>query len=136
MRRIALPFVVGLVASCFRPPAPAVLFSCDPDSAPACPDGYSCEADGCCHEDGSDVGEHEGECRLAPDTEGSTTVLTATEDSASSGTTDTTGTATGTATGTTGTESGTTATSEGTSTTDATSTSDAASSSDGISSSG
>ncbi|MEM9455958.1 MAG: hypothetical protein AAGF11_17390 [Myxococcota bacterium] len=39
-------------------------FSCDPDDAPQCPEGYSCEADGCCHLDGSDFDENEGACQL------------------------------------------------------------------------
>jgi hypothetical protein len=57
MRRLGV-FAVGIVVGCFDPPGGDVLFSCDPDEAPTCPDGYACEADGCCHKDGSDV-EHE-----------------------------------------------------------------------------
>ena len=50
-------------ASCFQPPKADVLFRCDPQAAPACPEGYTCEADGCCHKDGSDLTAHRGECR-------------------------------------------------------------------------
>ena len=46
MRRawvLVLGLCSGLVASCFDAPSAAVMFSCDPDTAPACPDGYTCE---------------------------------------------------------------------------------------------
>jgi hypothetical protein len=33
------------------------MFGCVDDEA-ACPVGYTCEADGCCHRDGSDVDAH------------------------------------------------------------------------------
>lgn len=78
-------------AGCFALPADAVTFSCDLDSAPACPDGYSCEDDGCCHREGSDVEAHYGECRLGGGGTG----------------TGTGGTDSGTGTGTGGTDSGT-----------------------------
>lgn len=52
------------LGGCFDPPGSPVLFSCDPDAAPACPPGYSCEADGCCHRDGGDVEAHLNECRI------------------------------------------------------------------------
>ena len=49
---------------CFNLPADDVTFVCDPQGSASCPDGYSCEADGCCHRDGSDVAASSGECRL------------------------------------------------------------------------
>lgn len=54
----------ALAGACFDAPRPAVQFSCDPAEAPECPPGYSCEADGCCHLDGSDYAAHEGDCQL------------------------------------------------------------------------
>jgi len=51
------------LGACFNPPAQAVMFSCTPDDA-VCPGGYSCEADGCCHRDGSDVEADFGACGL------------------------------------------------------------------------
>jgi hypothetical protein len=51
------------LGACFNPPAAAVMFSC-PDAASPCPAGYSCEADGCCHRDGSDVAADYGACGL------------------------------------------------------------------------
>ncbi len=59
----ALAFGTGLGA-CFNPPADAVLFACDPAAAPTCPSSYTCEVDGCCHRDGSDVAANLGSCRL------------------------------------------------------------------------
>jgi hypothetical protein len=53
-----------LAGACFDAPQPAVQFSCDPAEAPECPPGYSCEADGCCHLDGSDYAAYEGDCQL------------------------------------------------------------------------
>lgn len=61
---LVLGGALGLLASCFDAPQPAVQFSCDPDDAPECPDGYTCEADGCCHRDGSDVQANLGACQL------------------------------------------------------------------------
>jgi hypothetical protein len=54
----------ALAGACFDAPQPAVQFSCDPADSPECPPGYSCEADGCCHLDGSDYAAHEGDCQL------------------------------------------------------------------------
>lgn len=51
-------------AGCFNLPADDVTFTCDPKGTASCPDGYSCESDGCCHRDGSDVTARSGECRL------------------------------------------------------------------------
>jgi hypothetical protein len=91
----ALGLLFGLAAACFEAPSDSVVFSCDPESAPACPPGYTCEEDGCCHRDGSDVEEHFGKCRLSgtdsggpptgPDT-GATSATDATGSQTSSGT--------------------------------------------------
>lgn len=54
----------ALASACFDAPQPAVQFSCDPAQAPACPEGYTCEADGCCHLDGSDYDAHVGDCKI------------------------------------------------------------------------
>lgn len=105
----------GLLVGCFDAPAAAVMFSCDPESAPSCPDGYACEADGCCHRNGSDVAAHLGECKLQGGTDGATTMLPVTS-SDSTGTTDSSTTTTTTdasssgdgSTSTTSTESGST----------------------------
>ncbi len=73
------------LGACFNPPAAAVMFSC-PESAPACPDGYTCESDRCCHRTGSDVDANYGGCGLGdPGTAGPTTD-TPTTDASSSGT--------------------------------------------------
>jgi hypothetical protein len=57
----ALSFGTG---ACFNPPAADVMFTCDLEAAPACPDGYTCQDDGCCHRDGSDVEANRGACRI------------------------------------------------------------------------
>ncbi len=61
---LALGLGLGLGGACFSAPQPAVQFSCDLASAPECPEGYTCEADGCCHRDGSDYDAHAGQCQL------------------------------------------------------------------------
>lgn len=88
----------ALAGACFAAPKPAVQFSCEPARAPQCPPGYTCEADGCCHLDGSNYEEHEGECQLggiAPtgtgpgettETTASTSSSTSTGEASSSGT--------------------------------------------------
>ncbi|HWB74643.1 MAG TPA: hypothetical protein VG755_06800 [Nannocystaceae bacterium] len=83
MRRLFAALLLGIVGACFDAPDGAVMFSCDPDEAPACPSGYTCESDGCCHKNGSDVDANLGACKLAPSTE-ATTVLTASTTDASS----------------------------------------------------
>lgn len=65
----ALGAVLGL-AACFDLPADDVTFSCDPQGASACPDGYRCEDDGCCHRIGSDVSASLGACALGGGTGG------------------------------------------------------------------
>lgn len=95
MRRLVFGVLAGLLAGCFDAPAAAVMFSCEPDGASACPDGYSCEADGCCHRDGTDVAAHLGECRLAGGSDGATTLLPGTSSGSSSSGTDATGSSSG-----------------------------------------
>ncbi len=121
---LAAAFALGLTAgACFRPPSADVLFSCDPVEAPACPPGYTCQDDGCCHKDGTDPDENRGACMLpgtggaGTGTAGSGTATSATAGSGSSGTT-----ATSTGPGSTG--SGTGTSSSSTNTTGASSTSD------------
>jgi hypothetical protein len=82
MRRTIAAALLGLVGACFDAPNGAVMFSCDPENAPECPSGYTCESDGCCHRDGSDVDANLGGCKLAPGTE-ATTLTTATTESGS-----------------------------------------------------
>jgi hypothetical protein len=118
---IALGIACGFVASCFDAPSADVMFSCDPDTAPACPDGYTCESDGCCHRDGSDFSAHAGECKTVA-TDGATSLLTSATG---------TDTSTDTGTGTTGT--GTDATSSSDSGTDAASSSETGSTTDATS---
>ena len=57
-------FALGAISACFNAPASDVLFSCASGDEPACPSGYGCEADGCCHKDGSDVQAQLGGCAL------------------------------------------------------------------------
>jgi hypothetical protein len=50
--------------ACFNAPGAAVMFACDPAGEAACPDGYTCEDDGCCHRDGGDVAANAGQCHV------------------------------------------------------------------------
>ena len=133
--RALLTLGLTSVVGCFTPPNPPVLFACEPDGAAACPEGYACQADGCCHRIGSDYEQHQGECRLgAGDGPPATTTpggSTETGNGTSDSTTDaestgsTTGDAESTGTTTTDAESTDTTDAERTSTTtDAESTSD------------
>lgn len=60
--RIAAVAVLAAVWGCFSAPSADVLFACDPDNAPECPPDYTCESDGCCHRNGSDVDASAGAC--------------------------------------------------------------------------
>ncbi len=62
---LGLGLAIGLAGACFTAPQPAVHFSCEPDGASDCPEGYTCQSDGCCHLDGTSFEDHEGECQLA-----------------------------------------------------------------------
>ena len=55
---------VGVCAGCFTEPMPDVSFACFPGEDDPCPDGYSCEDDGCCHAEGSDIAANRGACSL------------------------------------------------------------------------
>ena len=86
--RIALAPIVLLAWGCFTVPAAPVQFSCDQEQSPACPEGYSCLADGCCHRDDEDEEGSSGACRLGEgaetgETDG-TDVTSGTDESASS----------------------------------------------------
>jgi hypothetical protein len=101
-RLLLLALAAGFAAACFNPPSGDVLFSCDPMGDDSCPSGYTCEADGCCHKDGSDVQASWGACGLSGNETGTATE-TATEtatDTGSETSTDTTGSETGTETAT------------------------------------
>lgn len=138
--RIVLGASLGLVVgACFSSPTGAVLFSCDPDTAPECPPGYVCQPDGCCHdEDDADWEQTAGDCSLAGvgQTEGP---LTGGLTSSGSGTGTGTGTGSGSGTGS-GTESDGPGTTDSTDSTDSTGAtgggSSDSSSSDGSSGSG
>lgn len=95
-------FALALLAgACFNPPAGAVQFQCDPAGAAACPAGYECRDDGCCHRVGSEGDEDA--CKLGV---GGSATLPGT---GGSGTGDaSTGGATGTADATTGDTGGST----------------------------
>lgn len=113
------------VGACFNPPAQAVMFSCTPDEA-VCPDGYSCEADGCCHRDGGDIEANLGGCGLgqaasasdpatgAGTTDAPTTTTTESDPSTSSSTSSDTSTSTGDTSTSTDTGTGTESSSAGT----------------------
>jgi hypothetical protein len=120
MRRRALGVFFGLIVGCFDAPAAVVMFSCEPDGASACPDGYTCEADGCCHRDGSDVNAHAGECKLQGATDGATTLLpgtssTGTSSTGTSGSTTATGSSDGSTASSDGSSGATTGPSDGSS---------------------
>lgn len=65
MIRIAAVGVLAALWGCFSAPSADVLFACDPDNAPECPPEYTCESDGCCHRDGSDVEASANACNSA-----------------------------------------------------------------------
>lgn len=56
--------LVAAPSGCFKPKVPDVAFTCGDGGA--CPDGYECRADGCCHKIGSPLDEH-GACGLPLD---------------------------------------------------------------------
>lgn len=96
--RLLLALVAGIALACFQPPKDDVLFSCDPIDDDRCPTGYTCEADGCCHKNGTDVQATYGACGLGGNetgTAGSETDTTGSETD-TTGSTDTTDTGTDT----------------------------------------
>lgn len=102
--RLLIALVLGTgVGACFNEPAADVMFACEANGEAACPVGYTCAEDGCCHRDGTEVtGDNFGMCKIGGQM-GTTGAMTGT-----TGTTSTTGT-----TGTTGVTTG--PTSEGSS---------------------
>jgi hypothetical protein len=73
--------------ACFNAPGAAVMFACDPAGEAACPDGYTCEEDGCCHRDGGDVAANAGQGHV--NLGGATEPTEATQATGSSGPTET-----------------------------------------------
>lgn len=65
--RLAAVGVLAAVWGCFSAPSADVLFACDPQTAPQCPPDYTCQSDGCCHRDGTDVEASMGACKSAAD---------------------------------------------------------------------
>ncbi|MCA9638400.1 MAG: hypothetical protein KC420_20360, partial [Myxococcales bacterium] len=106
---VGLAFGLG---GCFNAPASDVAFSCDPPGSGACPAGYTCGDDGCCHREGSDPEANAGACKLGA-SGGSATLSTGASDS---GSTSTTGSTTSTSAPTTSTSGDPTTSSTGTST--------------------
>ncbi len=100
--------LLGVALACFQAPDDDVIFACDPIADPRCPPGYACEADGCCHREGSDVQASWGACVLGG---------FETSESGTSGETGTTGTTETSGTDTTSTDtSGTDTSGSGTDT--------------------
>ncbi|WAS98276.1 hypothetical protein [Nannocystis punicea] len=70
MRHVANAMLGGLLfgsaalLACFNAPSDAVQFSCDPDDAAECPDGYECRIDGCCHREDTPDDDSVGACKL------------------------------------------------------------------------
>lgn len=111
----SLALLAGLAAgACFNPPEAAVMFACDPAGSSACPAGYTCRDDGCCHKDGTDDPADDGACKL-----GGGLGTEATSGPATGGTTSGTtgGTTTSGSTGDTSTDTGTSSSSTGPQTT-------------------
>jgi hypothetical protein len=112
---LVLGTALAAAPACFNPPAGQVQFSCEPEGGSACPDGYECRSDGCCHRQDSPEGDTEGACKL-----GGFGAETASGSSSSTGATSTGGATGGTgATGTAGSSSTSTSTSTGPQTTGA-----------------
>jgi hypothetical protein len=112
--RIVAVAVVAAAWGCFSAPSADVLFSCDPSDAPECPPDYTCESDGCCHRNGSDVEASRNACNSGATsgfdpstTEGSTDgSSTDTDPGSSSGSGESTDTDTDTAAGSSGSSEG------------------------------
>ena len=117
----SLAALAGLAAgACFNPPTDAVMFSCDPAGSSACPAGYTCQSDGCCHRDGTDDPADQGACKLGGDfspTSGATTSGATTSGATTSGASTSTTSGTGSTGGTTDSSSSSTSTGPQTGTT-------------------
>ncbi len=116
--RILAVCALAAVWGCFSAPSADVLFSCDPDDAPACPPDYACESDGCCHREGSDVQANLGACSPGASAGAPSTGASSTSGSTDTGSTDTDTAGTSSSSGT-GSSSGTS--SAGTSSSDSSS---------------
>lgn len=128
--RVLIALVLGTgVGACFNEPAADVMFACDAAGEAACPVGYACAEDGCCHRDGTEVTpDNFGMCMIgggqmatSGGTSGGTTMATTTGPTSSSGEATTgVGSTSSTTSGSTGeTSTGTTADATGTSETGA-----------------
>jgi len=95
--RLAAVGVLAAVWGCFSAPSADVLFACDPQTAPQCPPDYTCQSDGCCHRDGTDVEASMGACKSAADS-GLNPTETATETATDAGTDTDPGTSSGAST--------------------------------------
>ena len=99
--RVVLGALLGLgLGACFQAPGGPVLFSCEPGGKSACPPGYECRSDDCCHDVDTPPGADLGACKLTPsDATGATDAGTASESGTAESGTAESGTATEPGTG-------------------------------------
>jgi len=76
--------VAILPSACFEVPEGDVYFSCEPDARDECPPDYTCQADGCCHRNGSDAEASWNACRLSGNT-GTSSAVTSSDTTSTSG---------------------------------------------------
>lgn len=122
--RLLIALVLGTgVGACFNEPSADVMFACDAAGEAACPVGYACAEDGCCHRDGTEVtADNFGSCQIGggqmatsggmTGTTGTTMATTGPTSEGSSGETSTGVASTSTTSGSTGTTADATGTSE------------------------
>lgn len=122
--RLLIALVLGTgVGACFNEPSADVMFACDAAGEAACPVGYTCAEDGCCHRDGTEVtADNFGSCQIGggqmatsggmTGTSGTTMATTGPTSEGSSGETSTGVASTSTTSGSTGTTADATGTSE------------------------
>lgn len=126
--RLLIALVLGTgVGACFNEPVADVMFACDAAGEAACPVGYTCAEDGCCHRDGTEVtADNFGSCQIGGgqmatsggmtgttgSTSGTTMATTGPTSEGSSGETSTGVASTSTTSGSTGTTADATGTSE------------------------
>ncbi len=122
--RLLIALVLGTGAgACFNEPSADVMFACDAAGEAACPVGYACAEDGCCHRDGTEVtADNFGSCQIGggqmatsggmTGTTGTTMATTGPTSEGSSGETSTGVASTSTTSGSTGTTADATGTSE------------------------